>query len=546
MFRTNTKLFSLMLFNNNINSIQSQSFKHNKIARFNITNNKLSGTLQKYNLTGIYVTDLNFSNGQLTTIAPGAFTSMSATLQILDLKSNSIYSISRNAFELLENLKLLDISNNRIGKVNFLMNDLKQLTTLNISRNGLNKIFRNTFENITSLNQLDLSHNFITEIEPNTFIGLKNLEKLQINDNEIKELQKGTFEGLSAVRFIEMSFLKYKVLQNESFCDLKFLKLINSSHGELENIEYNAFKNVESVAYLDFSFNSLSIFKVNTRSVMGAERIYLGHNRISHIDDETFRGLIHLRLLELSNNSFLTITANAFKSLVHLVALDVSSNRNIYFTNTSNTSKISKDSFSATDIDINEFPTTLNLAHCDIENITLVYTLLLNVKVLLLSSNNIAIITKESFRNKFMMPVEIIDLSLNVINYVQPGSFLNLRNVKQINFRENFISHLEHGVFNGLSNLEKLDVSFNSITSFDSIILLNSRVNVLILDNNKITSLKLGSRPTRSSGKIQLSIGGNLITCKALNWILVYDKSIELNSLTSEYYTQNVNGITCV
>lgn len=88
------------------------------------------------------------------------------------------------------------------------------------------------------------------------------------------------------------------------------LRMVN-----LEYIEYNAFKNMETVSYIDFSFSLLSNFDVNTRSVKGAWRINLYHNRIEHIQDVAFRYLIHLRLLELSNNNIHTIQTNAFQSL---------------------------------------------------------------------------------------------------------------------------------------------------------------------------------------------------------------------------------------
>lgn len=171
MFRKNTNLFSLILTNNNINSIQSRAFSHMNITHFDITNNNLSGTIQKDNLTGIFVRHLDISRGQLITIETEAFTSMSATLQILDLNSNHVDSISRNAFDSLENLDILDVSNNSICEVNLQMNELKRLTTLNISRNFLKIIFKNTLQNVTTLIQLDLSHNYITEIEPGAFIG---------------------------------------------------------------------------------------------------------------------------------------------------------------------------------------------------------------------------------------------------------------------------------------------------------------------------------------------------------------------------------------
>lgn len=272
-------------------------------------------------------------------------------------------------------------------------------------------------------------------------------------------------------------------------------------------------------------------------------RIYFCHNRIANIDDETFRGLIHLRILDLSNNEIFSITANSFLSLVRLTTLDVSSNLNIYFNNSSDRSEVTKHAFGITESDNY---TTLNLAHCNIQSITLVYTLRLNVKELILYSNNIAIINKESFHHKFMMPVETIDLSSYFIRYVQPGSFLNLHNLKLINLTRNLITHLDLGVLNGLSNLEKVDVSFNLFSLFDLVILLNSPVKVLFLDNNKISLFILRSI-TSIYDKIQISIGGNDFVCEDLISILEhYKHSIKFYSMTPEFYTPNINGIVCL
>lgn len=181
-----------------------------------------------------------------------------------------------------------------------------------------------------------MSYNNITEIEPYAFASMANLEKLLINSNKINKIHQDIFKGLTVIRFIDISYLTYKILKNETFSDLKFLKTLNTSHGELEFIEYNAFKNMENVASLDFSFNNLSNFKVNTRSIKGAVRIYLCHNRIAYIDNEMFQSLIHLRLLDLSHNDVRTMETNAFQYLIRLTSLDLSFNPKVDFGNGSN------------------------------------------------------------------------------------------------------------------------------------------------------------------------------------------------------------------
>lgn len=138
VFEKNTNLFSLIISNKNINNIESQAFDRNEIHYFELKNNKLKGIFHNFNIIGIYFNDLDLSNEHLTIIGPKTFTSMSTMLQFLNLSSNLIKSISANAFESLEILKVLDISNNCLSEINFQFKGLKQLAALNISKNSLN------------------------------------------------------------------------------------------------------------------------------------------------------------------------------------------------------------------------------------------------------------------------------------------------------------------------------------------------------------------------------------------------------------------------
>lgn len=139
------------------------------------------------------------------------FLDFSTELEDLKLSQSSIQSIGPNAFKNVRGLRRIDLSNNRISKIDGeAFSDLgHSLIALKISH-GLsadnNVLQAQLFRQLSSLQSLDLSNNYIKSIPETSFHFMKSIQSLNLVDNQIDQIAKGTFQ----VQFLRID---YKMLR---------------------------------------------------------------------------------------------------------------------------------------------------------------------------------------------------------------------------------------------------------------------------------------------------------------------------------------------
>lgn len=73
-----------------------------------------------------------------------------------------------------------------------------------------------------------------------------------------------------------------------------------------------------------------------------------------------------------------------------------------------------------------------------------------------------------------------LDLSVNGLERILPGSFIQLPNLRKLNLGFNALRLIEEGTFDGLSRLEQLDLRCIFIETFS----MSSRFHQLMLNNS--------------------------------------------------------------
>ncbi|XP_013410756.1 toll-like receptor 8 [Lingula anatina] len=160
-------------------------------------------------------------------------------LQRLTITNSSVFYIEPKAFQGLDNLKVLDLSYNRLHNdmTSPPFHDLVDLTTLVLSGNLLTQIENNLFSNLPTLEVLNLENNRIQNISMDILLHQsQTLEKLDISGNPLKEFD---FENL-------------QVLHN-----LEYLDLSQTGISDIPNFLHNltAMPNLET---LDLRYNNLT------------------------------------------------------------------------------------------------------------------------------------------------------------------------------------------------------------------------------------------------------------------------------------------------
>lgn len=548
----NKNLQELRLTDNEFISIYSNAFEGVIINNLFINDNKYMTLHNSFNRAKCDYLDL--SNSNLQQIANNSFSG--ASLRSINLSTNALSKIEISSFSSVEDLQDLDLSNNALNTLAFLTPGVKNLKKLYFQKNMLEKISNNTLANVTSLELLDLSYNIIRSIEAGAFIFVKKLNSLLLHNNRFFSIQVISFQGLSAFVKFDLSYTRIGSFTKAAVPGLKTTSF-NCSHAELSHVHYDAFAEIEHIEILDLSHNSLVTFEVNPKGMASVESLYLNNNKITSISNISFVGFMELERLHLEFNNIVNIHTKAFSSLKSLRILNLSDNRDLLIT--SDVFSNLRGLISLTMINNKknfDFQHTENstieqvvLSLCDIEDLGSLYIFNINGVVSLnLSTNLISYIDKKSFNT--MPKLIILDVSFNLIKSIEPGSFINTKNIVVLNVYKNQLSHFEHGVFQGLTALQTLNLSSNLIHDFN-VNLLHSCVQLkeLSFENNLLTNLEFRKFVSLANMK-KFCLGGNNISCHDIASFKKYmqDMYYSFNFVMSEspnYYTANVDGVTC-
>lgn len=90
---------------------------------------------------------------------------------------------------------------------------------VDLSRNNITKVPKNSFQTQTRCMQLSLQRNLIAAIEPGAFCGLQRLKKLSLGENRLTVLQSGVFDGLRDLNQLDLNENFISTLSEELFED---------------------------------------------------------------------------------------------------------------------------------------------------------------------------------------------------------------------------------------------------------------------------------------------------------------------------------------
>lgn len=155
------------------------------------------------------------------------------------------------------------------------------VTTLNLSRNGITLIDPGAFANLSSLLQLDISRNQLLTLHPSTFYPLSSLECLDLSSNFL--------ENLPVDLFSELSNLRELVLRDN----------------RLTEVNSKQFQSLAELQHLDLSLNGLAAMSLDLlNGLQGLEWLSLAGNKLSTIPRSILEPLTVLQHLLLKGNQW--------------------------------------------------------------------------------------------------------------------------------------------------------------------------------------------------------------------------------------------------
>lgn len=289
-----------------------------------------------------FVSELKLENSSMNKISPVLFQKLSSLIK-LNASDIGLVEIKRDNFEYAKNLKLLNLTKNKIERLDsVLFMHCKQLVEIDLSDNEISEVKDSAFEGISAnIEKVNLSGNKIKSLKEEFLVYLIQDAKsktvsLLLNDNQIEFIEKSSVINSKKLPLLSLQLMNNKLKASElSGISFWFLNLKNN---QIES--YNQSINVK---YLDISGNNLQDMRIlRNTTYLNAE-----NNKITKLEIEAGSTLQTLRLssnslgnqilLELKHTNYLKTLAlsktalnflktDSFHEMKSLESLDLSQN----------------------------------------------------------------------------------------------------------------------------------------------------------------------------------------------------------------------------
>eukprot|EP00071_Canis_lupus_P037441 XP_022270998.1 toll-like receptor 5 isoform X1 [Canis lupus familiaris] len=440
-----------------------------------------------------------------------------STTEILLLSFNYIRAVTRASFPLLERLQLLELGT--------------QQTPFSVDREA--------FRNLPNLRTLDLGNSRVDFLHPDAFQGLPHLQELRLFACGLSDvvLTDGYFRNLGALLRLDLSKNQIGSLElHASFRELGSLRSVDFSLNRIPAACEQGLRPLQGKA--------LSLLNLAANGLYSRAPVDWGRC------GNPFRNVV-LETLDVSNNGWTAdVTGNVTRAiggsqisslvLAHHIMGQGFGFRNIRDPDRSTFAGLAGSSVLRLDLS-HGFVFSLNAR---------LFEVLGDLKLLDLAHNKINRIAGEAFHG--LGSVQVLNLSHNLLGELYDSDFSGLAEVAYIDLQHNHIGIIQDQTFRFLGALRTLDLRDNAlktvsfVPSIDTIFLGNNKLEtvshmdltasflelsdnrledlgdlysllrvpalqVLILNRNRLSACRGGHGPTGSVGPERLFLGSNML-----------------------------------
>ncbi|XP_031635553.1 protein artichoke-like [Contarinia nasturtii] len=411
-----------------------------------------------------------------------------------DCRGNNLHEKLRSNFR---NLREFDISN--YGIVSLSSSDLnfQYLETFKATNNNLETIPSSLFNNVPNLKGIYISSNRIKVLETETFSTLHDLRILDLSNNLIVSINAKLFENNKKLKTLKLKNNPIKGFD----CDLMLLSMKMSIAMEIswENVKAIDTSCTGNKLEFELDGNELVFRATDTNSEFRCTKenfqnlLYLNvsGNRLSNIPQMIeLLGSSNIETLDLSSNDVGSIHAEVMARVGGMNIFQRLSN--IKYLNLYNANISSNESLSFSNL--KQF-TSLDLSCNNLSAIEEAFSNDHQLQKLNISHNKITKISNRLFYGA--LSLSEIDLSFNEINYLNVGTFSELRNLVTLNLGHNLIGMIDKTLFAKNTQIKYLNLQGNRIKRWNSNIFLplmnGARVRIDMNEAEEIDTSSVGN-----------------------------------------------------
>jgi len=209
----------------------------------------------------------------------------------------------------------------------FLRWNITSLTSLDLSRNNITKIWQRAFYSLSPLLLLSLSENSITDIHPSTFQENIKLRFMYMNINKITSLNPELFKYNVELEVVHVAHNRITNIHPSTFRNTRRLNNVNFSGNKLISIEPETFNQNWELFFLFLSNNTITdIYPSTFRNNSSLITLDISRNKITSLNPDTLIHNKNLTFLYLQGNNITEISNSSFRGLENLEVLDLSNN----------------------------------------------------------------------------------------------------------------------------------------------------------------------------------------------------------------------------
>ncbi|XP_061740821.1 vasorin b isoform X2 [Nerophis ophidion] len=243
--------------------------------------------------------------------------------QSLYLFANGIEQLSTEDFDGLENLEMLDLSQNKLTELpDRVFEPLASLKNLDLSSNQITHISEACFEGMELLERLYLYSNHIKTIHPAAFSGLENLLELKLQGNQLTSLP------VLSMPHLLLLDLRFNVIPTLGASDLQTPNLESLKLGGvgLTNLNKDLIGSLTNLHELDISKNQLKAFPPVLKETRGLIYLNLAGNPMGPLTFQDLKNLEELQEMDISSLSLQGLPEEFPQLFPHLRKLTVAEN----------------------------------------------------------------------------------------------------------------------------------------------------------------------------------------------------------------------------
>uniref|UniRef100_A0A182NTC3 Uncharacterized protein n=1 Tax=Anopheles dirus TaxID=7168 RepID=A0A182NTC3_9DIPT len=247
-------------------------------------------------------------------------------LEICDSRVNNLQDFALNG---LRNIETLNLSRNNLTTIkSWSDHDLETLQVLDLRRNLIRAIDEFSFHRYPALVKLNLAVNYIAGIPEGTFKPIANLKNLNLGKNLLTTVGEGVLRGLNKLTHVAFHHNRIRTVHPFAFVGNSHLKVLQLQGNQLGSFEPDLLGNLPRLTMVNVSSNELeTVGNLSFKNNGDLRVLDLSYNSIGQLEDSSLKGLYDLEALNVSHNLLGTLNKYVLKDCANLRDLDLSGNR---------------------------------------------------------------------------------------------------------------------------------------------------------------------------------------------------------------------------